>query len=177
MESIILVEVEPVRDTINIAGVIPESFTDGPGIRYTIFTQGCRHHCKNCHNPETWDFNAGKTVDIQSIYNDILENPMLDGITFSGGDPLYQPESCANLAKMIKENTDLNIWLYTGFTFDEVVNNPDYEEILKYLDVIVDGMYDEQCRSLHLRFRGSSNQRIINVPESLKLNKIVLMDI
>lgn len=159
---------------LKLAGVIPESYTDGTGIRYTIFVQGCKHHCKNCHNPETWDFNAGKSVDIDILYDDIIANKMLDGVTFSGGDPMFQAKSCAELAKKLKENTNLNIWVYTGFKLEDIWDNEEYAELLKYADILVDGRYQDECRNLTLKFRGSSNQRIINLKESKKNGRIVL---
>ena len=161
--------------TIRLAGIVDESFTDGTGIRYTIFTQGCNHACYNCQNPETWNFNKGELYDINDIIADIKSNPMLDGVTLSGGDPMYRTVEVLDLVKRIKEETKLNIWLYTGFTYEECLEDPDKLEILKHIDVLVDGMYDEHMRSLYLRFRGSSNQRIIDVQESLKKHKIKIL--
>lgn len=159
---------------LKLAGAIPESYTDGPGIRYTIFVQGCKHHCKNCHNPETWDFNAGKLIGLDTLYDDIVSNKMLDGVTFSGGDPMFQAKACAELAKRLKENTSLNIWVYTGFKFEDIVDNEEYTELLKYADVLVDGKYEDCRRNLSLKFRGSSNQRIINIQKSLENGEVIL---
>lgn len=162
--------------TIKIAGTIPESYTDGEGIRYALFTQGCAHACKDCHNPETWDFNGGAYKNITDIFSELCDNELLDGITFTGGDPMYQAGPCSQLAKLIKENTDLNIWCYTGFTFDECLEHPDMREFLRYIDVLVDGPYEESCRSLHIPFKGSSNQRIIDVKKSFDSNNIVIYE-
>ena len=163
--------------SIRVAGIIPESYTDGTGIRYTIFVQGCKHGCYNCQNKETWDFNSGTEIDIDKLMEQIEDNPLLDGITFSGGDPMYQPEQCKELAKLIKKKTNLNIWCYTGFDFEELLDNDKQRDFLNYIDVLVDGAYKEELRSLELRFRGSSNQRIIDVNESLNSGEIVLLDI
>lgn len=162
---------------IRIAGIVPESFTDGSGIRYTIFTQGCSHHCHGCHNPETWDFNGGHSIDIDKIVAEILENPLLDGVTFSGGDPMFQAKNCTELAKLIKSKTDLNIWCYTGFKYEELLNREDAVEFMRYIDVLVDGEYNESQRCLALPFRGSSNQRIIDVPKSFESNTIIIKEI
>ena len=162
---------------IRIAGIIPESFTDGIGIRYTIFTQGCSHHCHGCQNPETWDFNSGTDTDISDILKDIKDNPLLDGVTFSGGDPIYQAKNCTELAKLIKSNTNLNIWCYTGFKFEDLLSMEDAVEFMKYIDVLVDGEYKESQRCLALPFRGSSNQRIIDIPKTLESNSIVLKNL
>lgn len=160
--------------SINIAGVVEESYTDGLGIRYAIFVQGCSHKCKNCHNPETWQFNGGVKYDIDTLVSEILENPLLDGVTISGGDPMYQPVEVLELVNKIREQSKLNIWLYTGFTFEECLENTEMAAILNKIDILVDGEYKEENRSLHLRFRGSSNQRIINVPETLATGKVVI---
>lgn len=164
---------------IRIAGYVDDSIVDGPGIRFTIFTQGCAHHCFNCHNPETWDFNKGKDVDIDDLVCKIKRNPLLQGITLSGGDPLYQINSCLELVKKVKElNKDLDIIIYTGFTFEELSNtfekNKDLLSLLKLSDILVDGKYEDSLRDLTLRFRGSSNQRVINLKKTFLEEKIVL---
>lgn len=159
--------------TIRLAGIVPESYTDGEGIRFSIFVQGCSHNCKDCHNPETHDFNGGYIANISDIIEQINKNPLLDGITLTGGDPLYQVESSMKLAKYIKENTDMNVWCYTGFTFEQILNSKDMMKLMEYIDVLVDGMYDCNKRSLSLPFRGSSNQRIIDVKEYMKTGKII----
>lgn len=116
---------------IRIAGTVSESIVDGPGIRYTIFTQGCPHHCEGCHNPETHDFSGGRLADTDKIYNHIAENPLLKGVTFSGGEPFCQPAPLYDLAKRIKENTKLDIMAYTGFTFEQLIENQRRTRMLK----------------------------------------------
>ena len=164
---------------IRIAGYVDDSIVDGPGIRFTIFTQGCAHHCFNCHNPETWAFDQGKDVDIDELVSKIKRNPLLQGITLSGGDPLYQVNACLELVKKVKElNSDLDIIIYTGFTFEELANNfkknNDLLSLLKLSDILIDGKYEDSLRDLTLRFRGSSNQRVINLKKTFLEEKIVL---
>lgn len=164
---------------IRIAGYVDDSIVDGPGIRFTIFTQGCAHHCFNCHNPETWDFDKGKDVDIDELISKIKRNPLLQGITLSGGDPLYQVNACLELVKKVKElNADLDIIIYTGFTFEELAinfkKNNDLLSLLKLSDILIDGKYEDSLRDLTLKFRGSSNQRVINLKKTFLEEKIVL---
>lgn len=164
---------------IRIAGYVDDSIVDGPGIRFTIFTQGCAHHCFNCHNPETWAFDKGKDVDIDELISKIKRNPLLQGITLSGGDPLYQVNACLELVKKVKElNSDFDIIIYTGFTFEELANNfkknNDLLSLLKLSDILIDGKYEDSLRDLTLRFRGSSNQRVINLKKTFLEEKIVL---
>lgn len=164
---------------IRIAGYVDDSIVDGPGIRFTIFTQGCAHHCFNCHNPETWDFDKGKDVDIDELISKINRNPLLQGITLSGGDPLYQVNACLELVKKVKElNSDLDIIIYTGFTFEELAinfkKNNDLLSLLKLSDTLIDGKYEDSLRDLTLKFRGSSNQRVINLKKTFLEEKIVL---
>lgn len=154
---------------IRIAGFEPESIVDGDSIRFVIFTQGCPHHCQGCQNPESHDFNSGTEYDTHDIIDMISENPLITGITLSGGEPFCQPEACLELARYA-HSVNLSVWCYTGYQFHELSGNP----LLSEIDVLVDGKFIESQKSLSLRFRGSSNQRIINVPESIKNNKVVL---
>lgn len=154
---------------IRVAGFEPESIVDGEGIRFVIFTQGCPHHCPGCHNPESHDFNGGTEYDTSDIIKMIAENPLIKGITLSGGEPFCQSEACLELAKEA-HHMNLNVWCYSGFTFSELIGEP----LLKEIDVLVDGEFIESQKSLSLRFRGSSNQRVIDVPNSFKEQDIVL---
>lgn len=162
-------------NTIRLAGVVKESYTDGIGIRYTVFVQGCNHKCANCHNPETWDFHSGEDYNITDLVTDILSNPLLDGVTISGGDPMYRPDETLQLINEIRNRSDLNIWVYTGFSFEDCIADSKMKKILDKIDVLVDGEYKEELRSLHLRFRGSSNQRIIDIPKTLLTNTITIL--
>ncbi|OQB14887.1 MAG: Pyruvate formate-lyase 1-activating enzyme [Firmicutes bacterium ADurb.Bin193] len=160
---------------IRVSGIVPESIVDGPGIRYTVFTQGCHHDCPGCHNPQTHDANGGYDISIEEILKDIDKNPLLDGITLTGGEPLLQAEKLVPLAKAVKER-GLSVVTYSGYTFEEIQNNDAFLKLMKYTDILVDGRYEKDLRSLDLLFRGSSNQRIIDVQSSLKQGKPILYE-
>lgn len=161
---------------IRIAGKVNDSIVDGPGIRYTIFFQGCPHHCPGCHNPETHDFNGGHFEDIDDIMKEIKSNPLLLGVTISGGEPFSQEAELLTLVKEIRK-TNLNIMVYTGYTFENLINSDIItKEILNNIDYLVDGPFILKERDLELIFRGSRNQRYIDVKKTLKENKIILVD-
>lgn len=161
---------------MRIAGFVEESIVDGPGFRIIIFFQGCAHHCYGCHNPETWDFEGGKEVSFDLIKKIIDDNPYADGITLSGGDPLYQIDASTEIAEYAKSK-GLDVILYTGFLFEEVLEmtkaNQRLKDLLNNVDTLIDGPFILEQRHLSLKFRGSSNQRIIDVKKSLMQNKIV----
>ena len=160
---------------IRIAGVEPESIVDGPGYRFTIFTQGCPHRCEGCHNPQTHDFGGGSDVKASELFDRIKKDVLLSGVTFSGGEPFCQADKLIPLAKAIKK-AGLELAAYSGWTFEELTAFGDEKtELLKLCDVLIDGRFILSQRSLMLRFRGSKNQRLIDVPESLKQNKPVLI--
>ena len=161
---------------IRVAGLTNDSIVDGKGFRFVIFTQGCLHHCKGCHNPETWDMNGGNIMDLDDIKEKIARNGLLDGITFSGGDPFYQPKPCAELAKWAKER-GLNIWAYTGFLYEELLNMPEVKNFLDLVVVLVDGPFILEEKSLLLNFRGSKNQRVIDLNETRKTGIVSLIDV
>lgn len=154
--------------------IITDSIVDGPGLRTTIFVQGCPHNCPGCHNPQTHDFNAGKLIDIEDIYKVIKLNKGVKGITFSGGEPFCQALAFSELAKRLKED-GYKIAVYSGWTFEELIqkNIPGAIDLLKNIDILIDGKFDKTQRSLDISFRGSKNQRILNVPKSLIENKAV----
>lgn len=157
---------------IRIAGVVNDSIVDGPGIRYTVFTQGCPHHCHGCHNPQTWSFDGGKVIDVESLVPDLDQNPLLSGVTFSGGEPFMQPEALIELAKIAKSK-GLNVLSYTGFLYEDILNDPKKKALLLELDYLIDGPFILEERDLELRFAGSRNQRFIDVKKSLEANTIV----
>ena len=156
-----------------------DSIVDGEGIRIVLWTQGCSHNCEGCHNPQTHSFNEGTLVEVEDIINQIKEFEFQDGITFSGGDPFFQPEACSIIAKCAKEN-NLNVWCYTGFLFEELVKlsakNVHIKEFLDTIDILIDGPFKIEERDFNVKFRGSRNQRIIDVPSSLKENKTILYE-
>ena len=162
---------------ISLSGVTGDSIVDGPGLRLTIFTQGCLHHYPGCHNPQTHDPEGGSWADTEDILAAAAENPLLDGITLSGGDPFLQPVPCLALAEGAHK-IGLNVWTYTGYTWEALLEENDAEKLalLKETDVLVDGPFLLAERSLELRFCGSRNQRLIDVKKSLAEDKVVLWE-
>ena len=154
---------------LRIAGIIRESVVDGPGIRFVVFAQGCPHHCPGCHNPETHPFDGGKLVPISRILEEIAKNPLLKGITLSGGEPFCQPGPLAELAQAVHAR-GLDVMTYTGFTWEQLLEKekmePEVGALLRECDVLVDGRFLLEEKSLLLKFRGSANQRILDVPKS-----------
>ncbi len=159
---------------LNLAGIVEDSIVDGPGIRTTVFCQGCPHHCPGCHNPETWPFEGGTPAEPEQILEIIRSNPLCRGVTFSGGEPFAQAEAFAQLAQLLKSE-GYEVASYTGYTFERLLTGtPAQRQLLEMLDVLIDGPYLQQQRSLELSFRGSRNQRILDVPKSLADGKPVL---
>ena len=156
---------------IRVAGLVPESYVDGDGIRFAIFMQGCLRNCAGCHNPETHALDGGRLIDTAEIISAVKKNPLLDGITLTGGEPLLQLDAANELAKTAK-NLGLSVWLYTGYTFEELPT--DAATLLESVDVLIDGAFVESQRDLELQFRGSRNQRIIDLKKTRAQNKIVL---
>ena len=160
---------------IRIFGLADDSIVDGPGVRYTVFVQGCPHHCPGCHNPASHDFAGGTLMDTDGIIRKIGENPLLDGVTLSGGEPMCQPEACRAIADAAHAK-HLNVWCYTGFTLENLLkeNRADRMKLLSVLDVLVDGPFLSHERSLDLLYCGSKNQRLIDVPATLAAGEIRL---
>lgn len=160
---------------IRLAGIVRESIVDGPGYRFTVFVQGCPYHCPGCHNPESHDFAGGYDCEIETILKEIQKNPLLDGVTLSGGEPLCQAQALLPLAKEIKK-LGLNLMIYTGSTFEEILaqKDPAVMALLAQGDLLVDGPFLLAKRDLTLIFRGSQNQRILDLPQSLREGKAVL---
>ena len=154
-----------------ICGIEPESIVDGPGFRYVIFTQGCPHHCPGCHNPQSHSFDGGYLMDCDTLLDQMRENPLLAGVTFSGGEPFCQPRPLIYIAEQVKK-MGKNVFAYSGYTIEELLKKakkePDLLSLLRLCDTLVDGRYVQALRDLSLQFRGSSNQRIINVWEYLQ---------
>lgn len=165
---------------IRLAGIAYESLVNGPGIRRVLFSQGCKHNCNGCFNKETHSFCDGKIQDMDEIINSIKSNPILRGVTFSGGDPFEQADKFAYIAKELKD-TKLDIWCYTGYTFEYILKHKDenkgWSNLISYIDVLVDGKFEEDKKIEGLKFKGSTNQRIIDVQKSLKTKKVCIFDL
>lgn len=165
---------------IRLAGMVGDSIVDGPGLRFTLFVQGCPHRCEGCHNPETHDFSAGRDADADKIYAKIRKNPMIKGVTFSGGEPFCQAAALAYLAEKLKTD-GYHLLSFTGFTFEQLLKMSESDEgvkkLLPLLDVIIDGKFDISQRSLDLKYKGSRNQRTLDVPKSLAAGKAVEIEI
>lgn len=160
---------------LRVAGKAPESIVDGPGLRYCLFVQGCPHTCPGCHNPETHDFAGGRLVPGDKILADIRKNPLVRGVTFSGGEPFCQSRELAPLAVALKAE-GRHLMAYTGYWWEDL-QAPEHRPLLDCLDLLVDGPFVEAQRSLGLRFRGSTNQRILDVPASLREGRPMLSDL
>ena len=158
-----------------IYGTAAESYVDGPGIRYAVFVQGCPHHCEGCHNPESHDFRGGREVTTEEIIAQVRANPLLDGLTLSGGEPMCSPEACTEIAEAAKA-AGLNVWCYTGFTWEYLMGDRDPARmaLLRTVDVLVDGPFVLAERSLELKFCGSRNQRLIDVARSMQEDRVIL---
>ena len=166
-------------DCLRVANIVEESIVDGPGVRFVIFAQGCLHRCKGCHNPETFALDGGTLLPVTEIFERISKNPLLEGVTFSGGDPFLQARAFCNLAKMV-HRIGLTVMAYTGYIFEDLLENgsdssDDILDFLKNIDTLVDGPFKIEERSLDLRFKGSRNQRIIDVRRSLSEGRTVVI--
>lgn len=158
---------------LRIASVVDDSVVDGPGVRYVIFTQGCKHNCPGCHNPQSHSFSTGMFVSFEEIYADLQRYKYIKAVTFSGGDPLEQPEAVAEFVEKLKEK-GYHVLIYTGYTYEQVLADEKRRKAVEKSDLLVDGLFVLRLRSLGCNFRGSSNQRIIDVQESLKNGEVVL---
>lgn len=160
---------------LRIAGTVNDSIVDGPGIRYTIFTQGCPHHCLGCHNPQTHDFAGGQDADVEKILDEIFKNPILSGVTFSGGEPFCQAEALVPIAEAIKEKGK-HLMIYTGYLLEHLqkMENAGVQRLLELADVIVDGPFILAEKNLTLSYRGSENQRVIDMVKTRKSGEVVL---
>ncbi len=160
---------------IKIAGITKESIVDGKGIRYVVFTQGCPHACRGCHNPESWSFDGGYEKSVDEIFDEFKKNPLLKGVTFSGGEPFLQPKPLIKLAKLC-HSVNKDVLVYSGYTYEELkgMKNEDVTALLEECDILIDGKYEESLKNLELLFKGSENQRIIDLKESKKEGKAVI---
>jgi anaerobic ribonucleoside-triphosphate reductase activating protein len=164
-------KMEDLIGELHIMKVYPETIVDGPGFRYSIYLSGCRHHCPGCQNPNSWNPLNGLPLRrsmVDEMVESINENPILDGVTFSGGDPFFNPKDFGYILKRIKKETGKNIWVYTGYKFEELLEIEEVIPLLNYIDVIVDGRFDQSKFDPRLDWRGSSNQRLVKVQEELR---------
>lgn len=159
---------------IDISGFAPNSITDGPGLRFAVFCQGCIHNCPGCHNPETHPFGIGEKYRVEDIYKMIKKDPLVKGVTFSGGEPFCQREAFCRLAQLLKAD-GYEIAAYTGFLFEDLIKDKTDAKykLLEYLDILIDGPFILAQHSLDAGFKGSLNQRVINVPASLEKGEVV----
>jgi len=158
---------------LDLSGIVSDSIVDGPGIRTTFFCQGCPHHCEGCHNPETWDFGCGTTVPVEELVDVVKSNPLCRGVTFSGGEPFAQAKGFARLARLLKA-AGYEVASYSGYTFEELLEgSEEQKELLSAIDILIDGPFLMAERSLEIAFRGSRNQRILDVPRSLAAGKAI----
>lgn len=160
---------------LRVAGIVKESVVDGPGFRYVIFAQGCTHCCKGCHNPDTHALDGGYVVDTESLIADIRQSKYIDGVTFSGGEPFLQAEAFNHIAEKLRE-TSTNIVCYTGFTYEQLLESTDRNrlKLLGNIDMLIDGPYKEELKDLSLSFRGSRNQRIIDMHDCFRSDLVSL---
>ena len=160
---------------MRIANTVSDSIVDGPGLRFTVFTQGCPHRCPGCHNPETHDPAGGREASVAELTAQLLSNPLTDGLTLSGGEPFCQAAECARLAAIAREK-GLNVWVYTGYTYERLLSGevPGAPALLEQADVLVDGPFLLERKSYAALFRGSSNQRLIDVAASRAAGRVVL---
>lgn len=162
---------------ISVLDIIEDTMVDGPGFRTTIYCAGCPNACSGCHNPQSWDITAGHEMSTEDIMKIIKADPYAN-VTFSGGDPMFQPEGFAELAEAIRKETNKTIWCFSGFTYEHLIKKDKRQrKLLELVDVLVDGPFVKALRDEDLVFRGSSNQRIINVKKSLQEGKIVLQEL
>lgn len=152
--------------------IVEDTTVDGPGFRTAVYAAGCPNRCPGCHNPESWDIRRGRPVAEEEVLARILSDEFAD-VTFSGGDPMFQPQAFARLARGIKEKSRKTIWCYTGYTYEKLLRNPAQAALLAWVDVLVDGRFEQDLYDERLLFRGSSNQRLIDVPASLRTGKVV----
>lgn len=162
---------------VQIAGVVEESIVDGPGIRYAVFVQGCPHHCPGCHNPQTHSFEGGYEADTEELFAQLKQDPILKGVTLSGGEPFCQPAPLAELAKQV-HSLGRDVVTYTGYTYEQLtaMEDPAVHGLLDETDLLVDGPFLQERKNLELRFRGSENQRLIDLRETRRTGRLVLLE-
>lgn len=160
---------------LRIMSITHSSSVDGEGFRDTLFLNYCPHHCPGCHNPQTWDRENGRNVTLREVYDDLTKSNVTN-VTYSGGEPFCQAKNLTVLTKYLKETTDKTFWIYSGYLFEEIMADNEKRELLELCDVLVDGRFEKKYFKENLRFKGSENQRIIDIPKSLKAGKPILWE-
>lgn len=162
---------------LNVAGIEPESIVDGPGIRFAVFVQGCPHKCPGCHNPDTHPFEGGTVMSVEDVFAQFKRSPMLKGITLSGGEPFCQAGALANLAELVHD-MGKDVVVYTGYTYEELAasDDPAVQALLHETDLLIDGPFIEEQKNLELRFRGSENQRLVDMSKTRAAGRTVLWE-
>jgi len=158
---------------LELSGIVSDSIVDGPGIRTAVFSQGCPHHCPGCHNPETWEFGCGTRIPVEAVVEIVQSNPLCRGVTFSGGEPFAQAAPFARLAGLLKAR-GYEVASYSGYTFEELLKGSDAQKaLLASIDILIDGRFLQDQKSLEIAFRGSRNQRILDVKKSLAAGRAI----
>ena len=157
---------------ISILSIVHDTMVDGPGFRTSIYCAGCTNQCPECHNPQSWDINAGTMTSTEELMEEIMGDPFAN-VTFTGGDPMFQAKGFTELARAIRQQSDKNIWCYTGYKYEALIKHPEQKELLSLIDVLVDGPFVKALADRDLFFRGSSNQRIIDAKRSLQEGRVV----
>ena len=158
---------------LSVLAIVEDTTVDGPGFRTAIYAAGCPNHCLGCHNPESWEITRGTWMETEEVVARVMADEFAN-VTFSGGDPMFQPEGFTEVAAAIKARSQKTIWCYTGYRYEELLRHPQQAHLLRYIDVLVDGPFVQALRDESLLFRGSSNQRLIDVQASLQAGEVVL---
>ena len=158
---------------LSVLAIVEDTTVDGPGFRTAIYAAGCPNYCPGCHNPESWEITRGTWMETEEVVARVMADEFAN-VTFSGGDPMFQPEGFTEVAAAIKARSQKTIWCYTGYRYEELLRHPQQAHLLRYIDVLVDGPFVQALRDESLLFRGSSNQRLIDVPASLQAGEVVL---
>ena len=158
---------------LSVLAIVEDTTVDGPGFRTAIYAAGCPNHCPGCHNPESWEITRGTWMETEEVVAHVMADEFAN-VTFSGGDPMFQPEGFTEVAAAIKARSQKTIWCYTGYRYEELLRHPQQAHLLRYIDVLVDGPFVQALRDESLLFRGSSNQRLIDVPASLQAGEVIL---
>ena len=160
---------------ISVLSVIHDTMVDGPGFRTSIYCAGCPNHCPECHNPQSWDINNGTMTSTEDLLKEIMSDPFAN-VTFSGGDPMFQAEGFAELARAIRKESSKDIWCFTGYKYENLLKNPAQRALLEQIDVLVDGPFIEEQKDITLKFKGSANQRVIDMEKTRATGEVSILE-